>query len=129
MISRRQLIRNSAALALLGRVGATGATVCANLVAEQSLALIVVDERFAAAYPLSQSIGSPQVPRVALSRDALEFWHQNVLPLSLSGTQAIGGVTTEHSFFLLRTLAADQRWRVRSQSTQGALVSWVIGPK
>ena len=93
------------------------------------MAAVVVDARFDAANTIARTLAAPAVPRMALSRDALEFWQRHLAPLCAAGRPCIGGVTTERSFFLLRTLAADHRLRVRSRTMHGALVSWVIGPK
>lgn len=139
MITRRQMIGSSAAVSALGfgsraADAAPGAQAPANAakpapVARIALAAVVVDERFDSARTLSRSLAAPDVPRLALTRDVLDFWHHQLAALCASGRHAIGGVTTERGFFLLRTLAADHRLRVRSRRAHGALVSWVIGPK
>lgn len=136
MITRRQMIGSTAAVSALG-IGSRAVTAAPGVPATRkhappaspSLAMVVVDERFDAAPALARSLATPDVPRLALPRDVLEFWQRQLAPLLSAGGHAIGGVTTERGFFLLRTLAADHRLRVRSRRAHGALVSWVIGPK
>ena len=129
MISRRQLIGSGAAASMLALHGAVAPATERRGGSSGRVALVVVDERFDAAHTLAGSLAAPSVPRVALTRDALDLWRGVLAPLCAAGRHAIAGVTTERGFFLLRTLAADHRLRVRSRSAHGALVSWVIGPK
>jgi hypothetical protein len=74
-----------------------------------------------------------------LPRDLLGFWHEHFAPARGGSREAVGGVTTERGFFLLQTLAANQRLRVQrvwSQPAAGhaivhqdtSLVAWVMGP-
>lgn len=143
MITRRRMIGSGAAVSALG-FGSRASPAASNAVPHAAtspaplapaarpsspLAVVVVDKRFDAAPALSRSLAAPDVPRLALPRDVLEFWHRQLAPLCATGRHAIGGVTTERGFFLLRTLAADHRLRVKSRRAHGALVSWVIGPK
>ena len=66
----------------------------------------------------------------------LPLWHDELLPALCQKAQAVAGVTSEYSFFTLRTLASDQRLQARivanpasrGGSRDEALVSWVIDP-
>ena len=126
MISRRQVIGYGAAASALGVAGRWTHRPSRPAL---PVALVVVDERFDLARTVAGSLGLPNVPRVVLPRDLLGLWHGQLSPVLRTGRQAIAGVTTERGFFLLRTLAADQRARVLSRTDQGSLVSWLLGPK
>lgn len=134
MISRRHAIGSAVALSALavGARAAHGVKVPAPRAVR--VAFLVVDERFDAARTLARSIAAPGARYLPMTRDVLELWHRNLAPACRTGRLSIAGVTTERGFFLLRTLAADQRsatgrLRVLSSVAHGALVSWVIGPK
>ena len=88
-----------------------------------------MDQRFDLARHVARSLALPGIPRLALPRDVLELWHGRLAPVLRSGTHAIAGVTTERGFFLLHTLAADQRLRVLSRTDHGSVMSWSIGPR
>jgi len=74
---------------------------------------VLIDERFADAIAMAGYVAAAGVTVTMLPRDVLGLWHDQLLPSLRSGQlQALGGITTSEGFFLLRTLAADLRWRV-----------------
>ena len=134
MISRRALIGCGVAASALGAATPWSRAIASTGPSPAALAILVVDERFAAARVLA-SRTRPGVRRIVLSRDVLDLWHREIEPLVRSGRGAIAGVTTERGAFLFETLGADHRLRVRSRTVHVAaagtepLVSWVLGPK
>jgi len=140
VISRRQLIRGGMALSGVGLAGlGFGARMAfANGFASPHVVpkYLLVDTRFDSALEIARQM-LPAVEIIRLQRDVLEFWHDRLKPATGSAPFAFAGVTTEHGFFTLRTLAADHRLRVRSAKWHAAphagdrepLVSWVIGQR
>jgi hypothetical protein len=136
-ISRRQLIGWGVAVSVPGIAAPFTNPLDTRIPPPPRVALVVVDERFAFARRYALSIAPPAVRRVALPRDALDFWLHELEPLCCTGTQAIAGATTERSLFLLQTLAADHRLRVSSRTTlanldgdaREPLVSWLLVPR
>jgi hypothetical protein len=135
VISRRQLIGSGMAVSALGLgVGMahplepTGPL--AARVAPFPVAQLIVDTRFDDALGIARDAAPPGAPIIALPRDV----HDNLMPTVNRAPQAFGGVTTEHSLFALRTLAADHRLRVQftavhvSPRRSEPLYLWVIGP-
>jgi hypothetical protein len=94
----------------------------------------IVDTRFDDARAIALKAAPPGARIIALPRDVLELWHDQLMPTVDRAPQAFGGVTTEHTFFALRTLAADHRLRVQFTAMHAAprrsepLYAWVIGP-
>jgi hypothetical protein len=136
MISRRQLIGCGVAAAALGVASGSANTIESFVRPGPRIALLVVDERYDVARMLARSLAAPDIRRVALPRDVLDLWHQQLALVCRSGRHAIAGITTERGFFLLHTLAADHRMRVLSRAVHAAprtdhepLVSWLFGPK
>ena len=134
MVSRRQVIGSglaAPALALLPRV--THAIPAARRDGRyDDLAFVVVDERFDAARALAHELfladRASRTRCLALPRDVLDLWHSKLAPACVAGNSAFAGVTTGRGFFMLRTLAADHRLRVRSRTSHQGLVSFIIGP-
>ena len=142
MISRRQLIRDGMALSGVGLAGpgfgarkafANGFFANPDVVPK----FLLVDTRFDNALEIARQM-LPAVETIHLQRDVLELWHDRLRPVPGSRSITFAGVTTEHGFFTLRTLATDHRLRVRSARWHAALpgtthreplVSWVIGPQ
>jgi len=97
---------------------------------------LLVDARFDNALEIARQMLPAET--IHLQRDVLELWHDRLKPVPGSRSVTFAGVTTEHGFFTLRTLATDHRLRVRSAKWHAAppgtadrepLVSWVIGPQ
>jgi hypothetical protein len=139
VISRRQLIGSGMAASAFG----LGFRVTSALeplsppvarVVPQSATRFIVDTRFDDALEIALQAAVPGAQFVTLPRDVLELWHDQLAPMPKHAAQAFGGVTTEHTFFALRTLAADHRLRVQSIAVHAtpqrdeALYCWVIGP-
>jgi hypothetical protein len=129
VISRRHLIGSGVAASALGIGARMAKAIEAPARASAPAAFLIVDERFEAACAIASSIDAPGARYLAMPRDVLDLWHRQLAPACRHGAQAIAGVTTERGFFLLQTLAADQRLRVLSRTHHGALVSWRIGRK
>lgn len=136
-ISRRQLIGWGVAVSVTGIAAPLTNPPDIRIPTPPRVDLVVVDARFDLARRFARSIAPPAVRRVALPRDAIDFWLHELEPLCRSGTQAIAGVTTERSLFLLQTLASDHRLRVGSRTTLAnlagdahePLVSWLLVPR
>lgn len=130
MISRRHLIGSGVAVSALGLIGRVASANPATLLARQ----VIVDTRFDDAREIALRAAAPGARIIALPRDVLELWHDQLAPTPARPPQAFAGVTTEHGFFTLRTLAADHRQRVLHSAVHASrrggepLVSWVIGP-
>ncbi len=130
MISRRHLIGSGVAVSALGLIGRVASANHAPLIATR----IIVDMRFDQALAIALGASAPGARIIALQRDVLELWHDQLAPSPMRAPQAFAGVTTEHGFFTLRTLAADHRQRVLYSAVHAnrrggePLVSWVIGP-
>jgi hypothetical protein len=132
VISRRQLIGSGMAMSALG----FGVRLAPALESSSPLPVtqFVVDTRFDDALEIALRAVAPGARIFALPRDVLELWHEQLMPTVNRAPQAFGGVTTEHSLFALRTLAADHRLRVQFTAVHDSprrsepLYSWVIGP-
>ena len=129
MISRRHLIGSGVAASALGLGARRAPALEVPARATAPAAFLIVDERFEAARTIARSLDTPGAQYLALPRDVLDLWHRQLEPACRQGAQSIAGVTTGRGFFLLQTLAADQRLRVLSRTQHGALVSWLIGRK
>jgi hypothetical protein len=129
VITRRHAIGSGVAASALGSFCPAASAAGSPARIAPPVALVVVDERFEAASALARTVVAPGARHVAMTRDVLELWHRQLAPACQHGALCIAGVTTERGFFLLHTLAADQRLRVLSRTNHGALVSWLIGPK
>lgn len=139
MISRRRLIGSGMAVSALG-LGSHAASAfevfspTAVGATRPIVSHLVVDMRFDDALEIALRFSAPGIPVIALPRDVLELWHDRLAPTPGRVRQAFAGVTTGHSLFVLRTLAADHRLRVQSTEVHSApgraepLYSWVIGP-
>ncbi len=138
MLNRRQLIGRSvaASAAVLGArlVGAMPAPEQTNRLKADFL---LIESRFSQSQKLAKQFSAPGARTINLPRDGLGLWHEQLLPAISAAPQKIAGVTSERSFFLLSTLAADQRLRVLHSTIHRArphsphdenLVSWLIGP-
>ena len=139
MFTRRQLIGSGMAVSTLGLGGgvATALELPASPAAHAShhlAACLIVDTRFDEARRIARQFARPGLDVIALPRDVLGLWHERLAPSGGIAPRAFAGVTTEHGFFALRTLAADHRLRVLHSTAHAAahrdeaLVSWVIGP-
>ena len=138
MISRRQLIGSGMAASALGLgVRVTSALVPLSppvaRVVSQRATRFIVDTRFDDALEIALQVAVPGAQFITLPRDVLELWHDQLAPTPKRSAQAFGGVTTDHTFFALRTLAADHRQRVQYTMAHSSphrgepLYSWVIG--
>jgi hypothetical protein len=129
MISRRQLIGSGIAISGLG-LGARLASAVETRSLFPACETLLIDTRFPEALGIARRVAPPTATIVSLPRDVLALWHDRLKPRH--GTApAFAGVTTEHGFFTLRTLAADYRLRVLFSEEHVAaqtLVAWVIGP-
>jgi len=113
MTTRREVIVAGMALGVLP--GLAGSQSRLSATSPQSLAVsqVLIDERFADAIAMAGYVVAAGVTVTTLPRDVLGIWHDELLPELRSGQlQALGGITTPDGLFLLRTLAADLRWRV-----------------
>jgi hypothetical protein len=138
VISRRQLIGSGMAMSVWGLVGLAAD---ANGESTPQLARfmpliatkVIVDTRFDHALEIALEAATPGARIIPLPRDVFELWYDQLVPKQAIAPQAFAGVTTEHGFFTLRTLAADHRLRVLHVAEHAArrggepLVSWVIG--
>jgi hypothetical protein len=138
VISRRHLIGSGMAMSALGLFGRAvnanrelypGNVPFAPLVAGK----VIVDTRFSEALEIARATAAPGARIIPLPRDVFELWYDELAPSPPTAPQPFAGVTTEHGFFTLRTLAADHRLRVLDVAEHAArrggepLVSWVIG--
>ena len=108
MITRRQLIASGMLV--------TGLGIAPFAVRPSRLQACVVDPRFEDARLIALHASTPATRLIELPRDVLALWHDELMPSIGSLQRELAGVTTERGFFLLRTLAADQRLRVRFQA-------------
>jgi len=81
------------------------------------IANLLVDARFDDANRIARAAAIPGLDIIALPRDVLEIWYDQLKPALDVATQTLAGVTTERGFFVLRTLAADHRLVVRFAAT------------
>ena len=133
MISRRQLIRSGIAVSALGLGGRIAPAVEVPTLRAVRISCFLVDTRFDDARQIAQVGALPGQDLIALPRDVLELWHDQLRPALDLATQALAGVTTERGFFLLRTLAADHRLRPRftarhAAPREGLVVHELAGP-
>jgi hypothetical protein len=137
VISRRQLIGSGIAVSAIG-IGARIASAIWPATPHVAPRFLLVDTRFDDALEIARLTAPPGIETIRLQRDVLELWHHRLKPMTGAVPFAFAGVTTEHGFFTLRTLAADHRLRVRSakwhaprvgHGAREPLVSWVIGQR
>lgn len=122
MTSRRQVLGAGMALGLLPAVSRLQAAVPSAPFRPLAVGCVLVDERHEDAAVMGAAVADAGVNTVRLPRDVLGLWHDRLLPQLRSGVvQAFGGITTPDGLFLLRTLAADQRWRVVYSAEHTAL--------
>jgi len=127
MTTRREVIAAGMALGVLP--GLAGSQPGLSTTVPQSLAVsqVLMDERFADAVALGGYVSAAGVAVTTLPRDVLELWHDQLLPGMRSGQlQTLGGITTPDGLFLLRTLAADFRWRVIYEANHFASATAVM---
>ncbi|MCX7037248.1 MAG: hypothetical protein NT064_11865 [Proteobacteria bacterium] len=113
MTTRRQVIAAGMALGVLP--GLAGSQSRLSATSPQSLAVsqVLMDERFADAVAMGSYAVAAGRAVTTLPRDVLGLWYDQLLPELRSGRlQTLGGITTPDGLFLVRTLAADFRWRV-----------------
>jgi hypothetical protein len=94
---------------------------------------LLLDARFDDACQIAVQAATPGLEILTLERDVLSTWYEWLAPGTSRTPAAFAGITTEHGFFLLRTLAADHRLHVRFTARHGVarggqMVHEVAGP-
>ena len=116
---------------LAGAVMATSFAVARGLGASPLiLDAVVFDSRFPIACKFGAAACREGRKTLAIQGDVTALWRDDLRLRWAAGATAIGGMTTERSFFCLEQLAKDHWLRVlarRSVSGNQQLVSWVIG--
>jgi hypothetical protein len=111
--SRRQVLGAGLALSVLPRAGSGQSWREPPDPVPLLVSTLLVDARFADAVALATRAATAGINTTDLERDVLGLWHDELLPALIDGrVAAFGGITTDTSLFLFRTLAADQRMRV-----------------
>ena len=117
MANRRQVIGAGLALSALPLLGGSlpaGERLVATPI---RVGRLLVDARFADAAQMAVQATGEGRQATAMPRDVLGLWHDELLPAFRDGRlAALGGITTDTGFFLMRTLAADQYLRVLYQA-------------
>ena len=113
MTTRREVIGAGMALGLLPGLASSQPRLSTTVPQSLAVSQVLIDERFADAIAMAGYAAAAGVTVMTLPRDVLGIWHDELLPeLRNERLQALGGITTPDGLFLLRTLAADLRWRV-----------------
>jgi len=133
VISRRQLIRSGMAVSVLGLSARMARAAEPPTSRAARISYLLVDTRFDDARQIARAAALPGQGLIALPRDVLELWHEQLRPALDLAIQTFAGVTTERGFFLLRTLAADHRLSARftarhAPPREGRVVHELAGP-
>ena len=113
MTTRREVIAAGMALGVLPGLASSQPRLSTTVPQSLAVSQVLMDERFADAVAMGSYAVAAGVAVTTLPRDVLGLWHDQLLQELRSGRlQALGGITSPDGLFLLRTLAADFRWRV-----------------
>jgi hypothetical protein len=113
MANRRQVIGAGLALAVAPGVGRSLSWRERTGPVPLTVGRLLVDARFPDAVEMAAHAAAAGGIASELERDVLGLWHDELLPAFADGrVVAFGGVTTDTTLFLMRTLAADHRMRV-----------------
>jgi hypothetical protein len=127
MANRRQLIGAGLALTVLPSVGGSLGWRDSPGPAPIPVGRWLVDARFPDAVALAAHAAPAAGTTTVLDRDVLGLWHDVLLPVvTRDQGAAFGGVTTDTTLFLMRTLAADHRMRVVYRADHARPVSGVM---
>lgn len=113
MANRRQVIGAGLALTVMPGAGKSLSLREPSGPAPIPVGRLVVDTHFPDAVEMAAQAATLGSIATALERDVLGLWHDDLLP-AMRGSRlaAFGGITTDTTLFVVRTLAADQRMRV-----------------
>lgn len=117
MTTRRHILKAGVALGVFSPLVSSQAAPAEPTATPLQVDRILVDSRFENSRVMAERLQGAGLSVIELPRDVLTLWHDEVLPdLRTGRIAALGGVTSEVSLFLLRTLAADHRLRVVYQT-------------
>jgi hypothetical protein len=120
MTNRRQMIGAGLALAALPVLGGAISEPQRTGPAPIRIDRLLIDPRFPDALSMAAHFNASESAVTALQRDVLDLWHDDLLPAMTDGRmESIAGITSETAAFLIRTLAADQRFRVLYRAAHG----------
>jgi hypothetical protein len=120
MTNRRQMIGASLALAALPVLGGAISEPQRTGPVPIRIDRLLIDPRFPDALNMAGHFNASEPAVTALQRDVLDLWHDDLLPaMTHDRMESIAGITTETAAFLIRTLAADQRFRVLYRAAHG----------
>jgi hypothetical protein len=113
MANRRQVMGVGLALAVAPGVGRSRSWREPPGPTPLPVSRLVFDTRFPDAVEIAAHAAMAGTAATELERDVLGLWHDELLPAVMNGrVAAFGGITTDTTLFLMRTLAADHRMRV-----------------
>jgi hypothetical protein len=133
MANRRQVIGAGLALAVAPGIGRSLSWREPPGPAPLPVGRLVIDARFPDAVEMAAHAATAGGAASELERDVLGLWHDELLPAFAGGrVVAFGGVTTDTTLFLMRTLAADHRMRViyradHARPTKGVILHALAG--